>query len=130
MSIKLSLRNRQTSSATHLIPNLLANHQLRPADKPALTLCLKVSRSAFNVWDECYHLAGTMFHIIWNIVPDELEHYSSLSKTICFVQNIIAKTGETADGEQEKANGLHSEFYRHSARRKSQKETQKRRKKK
>jgi hypothetical protein len=108
----------------------LANHQLRSADKPALTLCLKASRSAFNVWDECYHLAGTLFHIIWNIVPDELEHYSSLSKTICFVQNIIAKTGETEDGEQEKGNGLHCEFYRYSARKKSQKESQKRRKKK
>ena len=73
------------------------------------------------MWDECYHLAGTLFHIIWNIVPDELEHYSSLSKTICFVQNLIVKTGETEDGEQEKTNGLHCEFYRHSARRKSQK---------
>ena len=69
-------------SATHLISNLLANHQLSPADKPALALCFKALRSAFNVLDECYHLAGTLFHIIWNIVPDEQEHYSSLSKTI------------------------------------------------
>ena len=104
------MRNRQIPSATHLIPNLLANHQLSSAEKPALALCFKALRSAFNVLDECYHLAGILFHIIWNIVPDELEHYSSLSKTICFVQNLIAKTGETEDGEQEKANGLHSEF--------------------
>ena len=115
------MRNRQIPSATHLIPNLLAKHQLSPADKPALALCLKALRSAFNMWDECYHLAGTRFHIIWNIVPDELEHYSSLAKTICFVQNLIAKTGETEDGEKEKANELHSEFYRHSAKRQSQK---------
>ena len=40
------------------------------------------------------------------------------------MQNLIAKTGETEDGKQEKANGLHCEFYRYSARRKSQKEPQ------